>query len=280
VIFTTASLAKRIEQAESVMLTECAEAAGSRLPEGEVYIGRAGGGVAVFTEPGAPFNKLAGLGFEPLNTDSLAEIEREFARRKALLQVELASLADPAVGTELTRRGYELTGFENVLGLELQQDALRMSGDRETPAITRATPEESRLWMDVVTTGFLSPDAFDGPVSHESFDRATLERVYADTIASKGFVRYLARRDGVIAGGASLRMGGGVAQLSGAATLPDHRRRGVQTALLRTRLADAFDGGCDIAVVTTQPGSKSTENVQRFGFALLYVRAILVKAPA
>lgn len=75
-------------------------------------------------------------------------------------------------------------------------------------------------------------------------------------------------------------MGDGVAQLSGAATLPDHRRRGVQTALLRTRLADAFHGGCDIAVVTTQPGSKSTENVQRFGFELLYVRAILVKTPA
>lgn len=205
---------------------------------------------------------------------------RAFARRKALLQVELASLADPAVGTELTRRVYELTGFENVLGLELHQDALRVPGGRETPAITRATPEESSLWMDVVTTGFLSPDTFDGPVSHESFDRATLERVYADTIASKGFVRYLARRDGVIAGGASLRMGDGVAQLSGAATLPDHRRRGVQTALLRTRLADAFHGGCDIAVVTTQPGSKSTENVQRFGFELLYVRAILVKTPA
>jgi hypothetical protein len=30
-------------------------------------------------------------------------------------------------------------------------------------------------------------------------------------------------------------------------------------------------------VVTTQPGSKSQENVQRLGFELLYTRAILVK---
>jgi hypothetical protein len=35
--------------------------------------------------------------------------------------------------------------------------------------------------------------------------------------------------------------------------------------------------GCDIAVVTTQPASKSQANVQRLGFALLYARAVLVK---
>jgi hypothetical protein len=51
----------------------------------------------------------------------------------------------------------------------------------------------------------------------------------------------------------------------------------VQTALLAKRLADAARAGCDVAVVTTQPGSKSQQNVQRRGFHLLYTRAILVK---
>ena len=49
------------------------------------------------------------------------------------------------------------------------------------------------------------------------------------------------------------------------------------TALLTARLAHAAAAGCDIAVVTTQPGSKSQENMQRHGFDLLYTRAILVK---
>jgi hypothetical protein len=40
----------------------------------------------------------------------------------------------------------------------------------------------------------------------------------------------------------------------------------VQTALLSARLADATVAGCDIAVVTSQPGSKSRQNVQRQGF--------------
>ena len=66
-------------------------------------------------------------------------------------------------------------------------------------------------------------------------------------------------------------------QLTGAATVPAHRRRGVQTALLSARLADAAAAGCDVAVITTQPGSKSQQNAQRQGFDLLYTRAVLVK---
>jgi hypothetical protein len=47
----------------------------------------------------------------------------------------------------------------------------------------------------------------------------------------------------------------------------------------QNRLADAATAGCGIAVVTTQPESKSQQNVQRQGFDLLYTRAILVKQP-
>jgi hypothetical protein len=44
------------------------------------------------------------------------------------------------------------------------------------------------------------------------------------------------------------------------------------------RLEIAASAGCDIAVVITEPGSKSQENVQRrSGFELLYTRAILVR---
>ncbi len=105
-----------------------------------------------------------------------------------------------------------------------------------------------------------------------------MDRTVGEMATASGFARYLAYRDGAVAGGASLRVCDGVAQLCGAATMPAHRRRGVQTALLAARLADAARQGCDIAVVTTQPGSKSQQNVQRQGFEPLYTRAILVRA--
>jgi predicted acetyltransferase len=68
--------------------------------------------------------------------------------------------------------------------------------------------------------------------------------------------------------------------LCGAATAPSFRRRGVQSALLAERLREAAAARCDVAVITTQPGSKSQQNAHRQGFALLYARAMLVKPPA
>jgi GNAT superfamily N-acetyltransferase len=94
-----------------------------------------------------------------------------------------------------------------------------------------------------------------------------------------GFTYYLATIDGATAGVATMRLDGEVAQLCGATTLPAFRRRGVQTALLQTRLADARRAGARLAVMTTAPGSKSQENGQRQGFALLYSRVLLVKEP-
>jgi hypothetical protein len=45
-------------------------------------------------------------------------------------------------------------------------------------------------------------------------------------------------------------------------------------------LADAMRAGCDIAVVTTQSGSKSQQNVQRRSFHLLYTPAVRVTPAA
>src|SRR5262249_35721866 len=125
--------------------------------------------------------------------------------------------------------------------------------------------------------GFAQRDVFDGPPPTESFDRESLESVFEDSSTTPGMVLYLARRNGELAGGGSVRMSKGLAQMSGASTLPAHRRRGVQSTSLRARLADAARAGCDLAVTCTEPASKSQENMQRAGFELLYSRAVLVR---
>ena len=263
------------------MLMELARSAAARLGRGEVVVAPIGGGVAVHTGHGSPANKLAGLGFGEMPPPSeLEAIENAFALRQSPLQVEFSSLGDPVVPQMLSGRGYRLIGFENVLGLPLDVAQLESEAAAGAVTVERAAPEDTNTWMDAVATGFLHPDTFDGPASHESFSRDVIEQIFGDTFTSPSFERFIARRDGAVAGGASLRVHEGVAQLAGAATLPEHRRQGVQTALLRHRLLDAARRGCDVAVVTTQPGSKSTENVQRFGFSVLYVRAILVKEHA
>jgi GNAT superfamily N-acetyltransferase len=141
--------------------------------------------------------------------------------------------------------------------------------------VRRSDDDEFEAWLDVVADGVAHPDT-QGVPWHEDLPREVYLRAERD-LAATGVMRYVALHDGVIAGGAGLRMAEGVAQLAGAATAPAHRRRGVQTALLSARLADAATAGCDVAVITTQPGSKSQQNAQRRGFDLLYTRAVLVK---
>lgn len=283
-LFASGTLAGRVERAEARLAADFGALA--RQWRDDVLVFPIGGSVAVFAGPGEPFNKLAGLGFgAPIDEAALARLEREYDTRQAPLQVELASLADPAIAPMLSGRGYTLVNFENVLGFALTPEHLAESEARVRSAaaagisIARATANDTNAWVDVVVTGFATPDVFDGPASHETFPREALERVFGGLAHVEGFERYVARREGVVCGGGSLRLFDGLAQLSGAATLPAHRRRGAQTALLHARLLDAARAGCDLAVVTTQPGSKSQENVQRAGFELLYTRAIFVRPP-
>ena len=282
-MFANASLARRIERAEVGLVLEGARAASRRVPADQMVIEEFDGGAVVFVETGAPFNKAVGFGFDGVPLPStLDRVELAFAARNAPLQFEVSTLADPEVARSLTARGYQLVGFEDVLGIALTTSLTARLTASSAPGVEvrSASIEEAPVWMDVVTTGFLHPDVYDGPPSHESVNREVLERVFGDTLVAPSFERCLARRAGEIAGGASFRIQDGVAQLSGAATVPAHRRQGVQSALLRHRLLEGAARGCDIAVVTTSPGSKSQENVQKAGFALLYTRAILVKQPS
>jgi len=274
-IFAGTELAARIERAERSLIAESAQAAERRDPGGRVFATMLAGGVAAWAGEGSPLNKVAGLGFGgPVDEGELDAIERAYAARGSAVQVELATAGEPSVAALLTRRGYVLAGFENVLALALAPG--RRAKIADAIEIRDSPESELDLWLDIVVTGFASPD-LQGVASHEVFARDAIENAMRDCIAASGFVRSIALHGGVPAGGGSLRQCAGVAQLCGAATLPEHRRRGVQSALLEARLAAAAAAGCDVAVVTTQPGSKSQQNVQKQGFELVYARAVLIR---
>ena len=275
-LFCDSSLAGRIEGAEAELIAKATKAAHRRQAGPAGFVIPVAGGVATFAETDSPFNKVAGLGFGGVpDAAALDEIERAFAACGAPVQIELAHLADPAIGAQLTGSGYRLVSFENVLGLALggEPEQVRPPGIEVRPS----GDDELDQWIEVQVEGVAHPDT-QGVPWHEEFPREVIVGAERD-LAAAGVQRYAALRDGVMAGGASFRLADGVAQLTGAATAPAHRRRGIQTALLSARLADAAAAGCDVAVVTTQPGSKSQQNVQRRGFDLLYTRAVLVKQP-
>ncbi len=276
-MFADFSLARRIEAAEASLSREIGEATARRFSGAvAVFVRPIGGGVAVFTGRDSPITKVIGVGFDGVPAErEIQEVERAFFEKNAAVRAEVSTLADPALCAALTGRGYILGAFENVLGRRVQHSTYP-----EVAGVEVVQSFDASTWNRVMTEGFAHPDTGVASPPGEEFPREVLERIYDDMAQAAGFSRYLATIDGKPAGGASLRISGGIAQLAGAATLPQHRRRGVQTALLTARLRDAARAGCEIAVVTTQPGSKSQENAQRRAFALLYARAVLVKHPS
>ena len=273
-LFCDAGLARRIERSEAGRMAAASEAAARRGAQPAGFVTPIAGGFATFADAGSPFNKIAGLGFGGgLDPAGLDDVERGYAARGSPVQAEVSSLADPAVPVTLTARGYRLVSFENVLGRRVGSGE-----DRSAPAgieVSRADSDEFERWLELVLDGFAHADA-EGVPSHEEFLREVVAAAQRD-FASTGALLYIARRDGTPAGGAGMALADGIAHLAGAATAPAHRRHGVQTALLAARLADAGTAGCDLAVVTTLPGSVSQRNVQRSGFDLLYTRAVLLK---
>jgi ribosomal protein S18 acetylase RimI-like enzyme len=274
-LFAGTEIAARIESVERSLIQAGGEAAAGREPAGRVVALPIGSGLAVWAGPDSPLNKIAGLGFAGTFEDrELEAVERAFGERGAPVQFEISTLADPGVWERLSRRGYVLRGFENVLALSLVPGrAVRLA---EGVEVCELSASDFDGWLSVVVEGFANPD-LQGVASPEEFPRAALERAMRDLTAAAGFVCSMALVDGVAAGGASVRRSSGVAQLCGAATRPAFRCRGVQSSLLSARLSSAAATGCDLAVVTTQPGSKSQQNVQKLGFELVYARAVLVR---
>src|SRR4029077_20880212 len=91
---------------------------GRKRPDSRAGVWPVAGGVAVFAGSGAPANKVVALGLDQgPDAAAMDTIEREWKARGEAVRIELSTLADPRVGADLTSRGYQLAGFENVLGL-------------------------------------------------------------------------------------------------------------------------------------------------------------------
>lgn len=270
----TIALARRIEAAETRLSLAIAEV--TRLSGSATAFGRrVGSGAAVYCGAGSPMTKVIGVAIgEPLLDSDIDDIEAAYAPVGEHPGLEIVTLGDFASIRRLEARGYRLQRIELVLGAQLHglvSDPL--------PGAIEVTRGPEADWARIAVEGFAAAETVDGREKPaESYDRSALERVVGQLAGVSDVRRYVAHIDGVPAGSASARVDAGLYQLCGAATLPAYRRRGIQTALLTARLSEARAEGCDLAVVSVEPGSRSQANVQRYGFLPLYSRLVLSRA--
>jgi len=93
-------------------------------------------------------------------------------------------------------------------------------------------------------------------------------------IGKDGCYNYLARVEGVPAAFGLLIVHQGTGYLGGAATLPEFRRRGLQSLLIRLRAEAARRAGCDLLSVGTGMGTQSQFNLEAHGFRVVYSKTL------
>lgn len=226
------------------------------------------GGHMVFAGLGSPIGRATGVGLDrPLSAEALEQIEQFYRAHKAPSQVDLTPLHEPAVFELFKERGYAIAELNNVLYRKLD------SKD-EVPAlppgyrIRRSAPQEAEVTGAIVESAFFpdgAPEAFRGLIAPLYQMESAL--AFVGTIEDKP----------VACGTGIVIPEHRVFALCGAGTLAAHRGRGLQTALLRARMAAAFEAGCQFAVVVTQGGTTSQRNVERLGFQVAYSKVTVTK---
>jgi GNAT superfamily N-acetyltransferase len=264
----TLEMARRIEFTEAQAAVSCAETMRELGAAAESAVERVCGGFAIFCGANSPVTQAVGLGLDGVVTsEEFDRLEQFYFSRNETVRVETCPIADASLFALFGQRGYRVTEFSNVMVRRV--NAIENFGSTDGVEIRLAGRDELDLWTLTVAQGF----AEHFPVTQ---DILSVMKMFS---LGKGTECYLARIEGRVVGGATVALRGNTAGLFGASTLPDFRRRGVQTALLHARLRRAAETGCDLAVSLAQPGSASNRNISRQGFETLYTRVKFEREP-
>jgi hypothetical protein len=215
-----------------------------------------------------PFNRIIGLGVLVPASETLVAllIERYRVAGMKNFGVQLSPDAQPGV----------LPHWLSTCGLRVGDAWTKMyrpgEGDPHIKTDLRLERIEARLapiFGEVACAGFgITPD---------------LAPVFAAAVGREGWHHYLAWDDMTPVAVAALFVHNGVGWLGMAATLPSHRRRGAQGALMAMRVRDGIRSGCRWLVTEAvqrrlDEPNPSFHNMVRNGFMVAYHRPNIMPA--
>ena len=266
--FVDKALARRLESAEEMPQVEYALLYQKIRPDIGAAVEEFCGGHMIFAGLNSPIGRATGSGFgAPISETDLDRLEAFYRARNAPAQLDICPLHDPELLELVKARGYGIAELNNVLYRALD------SVDPVTPPpeveIRPGRPEEASQLAQIVARSFFEkgdvPEGFDDlmtPLFQFKNARTFFARVNGVPVAAAAGLLIPEHR---------------VFALFGAGTLPEFRGRGIQTALLRTRMKAAAEAGCEFAVVVTRGGTSSERNCLRLGFQIAYSKATVIK---
>ncbi|NIK76775.1 GNAT superfamily N-acetyltransferase [Paenibacillus castaneae] len=260
-------LAERIQQVEIDYLTSRIRSIGERLgnPEG-VEIHRFGKTTAFYirTMPWGLFNSVKGLSDD--DADLLDDIILYYQTRNRAFQFDVDPIhCSPKLFKRLAERGFYQNGFHSVLyGLPADKTPIHPS---YIHIIEVKNESEFDHYAEIHCLG--SGMSLADKHHFVNNNKGILNR--------EGWKIFLAYLDGTPAGVAVMHISGNIASCTLAATHPNYRNRGLQTALLQHRMHEAHKADCTLVAAQASFGSTSQNNMERAGMQLAWTRSIWVK---
>lgn len=261
--FSDLDLARRLERAEAHANAKFVEARAMVFPDRGAKWIEVAGVYAMYDGASSPVTQTFGLGlFQPITGSELEQIESFFEDRGAPVCHEVSPLAGLQLAALLAERGYTAVEFTSVMYRPLRGEDQRIASLNERIRVRPIADDEGDIWARTTARGW--SDVVDlsdfllemGPMCSQREDA----------------VSFLAEIEGQPIAAGALCLGGGVALLGGACTIPEGRKQGAQLALLDSRLRYGAERGCDLAMMCAQPGSASQRNAERHGFRIAYTR--------
>ena len=213
----------------------------------------------------AMFNRVLGLGLHTPATEEALDRITSFFGGETGWAVALAPQAEPAeLPAWLERRGF----------------ASGLGWTKFTRTAGEAPEAATGLRIERVAEGEEFAEAFVRGYGTPEFFRDWLARIPG----RPGWHCFVAFDGAAPAGVGALYVTGKVGWLGIAATVPEHRRKGAQNAILAARITAAAESGCDVVATETgeprdgEPGG-SWRNIARAGFEPQYVRPNYLSTP-
>jgi GNAT superfamily N-acetyltransferase len=258
--FVDLALSRRLERVEGQACRAFADARSRLDPASGATSMECAGTYAIFDGISSPVTQTFGLGlFEEATPAALDRLERFFVDRGARVRHEVSPLSGVATTDRLCPRGYRPIEMSSVLFRGVEAPA----GHDPSIVVRVADADDAALWADVNVRGW----AHGHPELTEFLEEAgVLMAARAQNVC------FIAESDGQPGAAGALFVHDGVALFAGAATVPELRHRGLQSALLHARMRYAYEHACGLAMMVAEVGSQSQRNAERAGFGTAYTR--------
>jgi len=269
--FVDQALARRLEAAEEMPQVYYAQRYQELRPEIGAACEPICGGHMIFAGVGSPIGRTVGMGFDGSATAAdLDRMEDFYRSHGAPSQIDVCPLTDPPLLELLKQRGYVMAELNNVMFRRLE--GASQGGAPAGAKIRAGRAEEADAFAAIVQRSFFP----------EGNAPADFLLMLSPLYQFEGGLAFVAEIDDkpVACGAGLVIRERGIVALFGAGTLPEFRRRGLQTALFHVRMEAAAKAGCEYAVVVTQGGTTSQRNAERLGFRVAYSKATLIKTLA